>query len=182
MERKNKINLIILSVICSFFMLSAFFFYIGRQNEKKDRRAVEKEFQKVVLERENLTKITIGLEEIQNELELKLKDSEEREKGLLSELEEEKKMSNQLIAKIAEKETEIGKFKSETETQKKMYAKTAKKLGLLEKTYNDLKSMFEGLLVEKKESKEKIEELDEKLKDLSKEEALTPLGTIVIKE
>lgn len=182
MEKINKITISFFAALCAIMILNLAFFTVIGSEIKKERTVFRGKIEDLARSKEKIEQLTKDLEESKSSSEEELSQTRKSIMQLSSELSQARKKNDELSGSLKERESEIKSLNGEIAGYKEANIKLSKKIELLNKAFDDVKTNFDAMIGEtERESTKRIEELNKRVNILSKKEDSTSLGTIVLK-
>jgi peptidoglycan hydrolase CwlO-like protein len=155
MKKRNKVILVLSITICLILAVSAPFFFIERQNVKKEKISLQVRFDELALNREVLTKAVMELEDSKRDAEEKLENSGKTIKNIFSQLDAEKKKNAESGNAIKEKDGEIKRLEAAIAKYREENENLSSRLEILNKILDIAESKLEKACRCKKEIPER---------------------------
>jgi chromosome segregation ATPase len=163
--------------MCLAFTGGIIYLLITIENEKME---LQKQMKKLALSKQGLASAMAYLEESNETLEKKVKNSEGRIRKITSEYEAEKAKNTKVAEEVEKKEGEIRRKEADIEKHEKENRMMARRLKLMNSAFSEIKLEYDEIAEAKKKQEEEIDDLDALIKDLSRTDS-TQLGTVVIR-
>jgi len=175
MNKKPIYALIVVLVVAA----TAVPFYLVNNNLRTIYGQIDERYKESMKSNEDLMQVLANAEKGRGELEIRLREREEKITALSAQLKEQSLKSNTYETENKKKREELDRLMSQNEAYKKEYARIVSELDSLQKQYTEDSGQYNDLLKEKELQLSLLKaDMDKVLKDM---EETTSLGTVVIR-
>lgn len=180
--KNGKTVIIALVSISAILFVTTILFYLGRNDNRRGKDIMAKRYQETLGELQRVKSDLDRLEKKSAQLEAGVADSDNKIKALAGSLEEERGKGAKLAVEVDYRNREALALKGRLDEEMKKTADMSKAMKDLEKAYDEKTAYIAELEKAGKESRNRIEELEMNVEDLSKSKNTASLGTVIIRK